>query len=126
MYHLKNYLLKAVPQHTYGGAGGERRCSFYTFMTFSLGGSEWSKNHLLHTLILQQNTGIIKAEEGVDILNEDDSTGVKTDEVYIPSAHCLGKPELEVSFVLRLFLFVVHVYGFTTQITYSMTFSLFV
>lgn len=87
-------------------------------------------SHILHTLILQQNTGIIKAEEGVDILNEGDSTDMKTDEVYIPSAHCLGKPELEVSFVLRLFLFVVHVYvygyGFTTQITYSMTFSLFV
>jgi hypothetical protein len=35
----------------------------------------------------------------VDVLSEDDSIGVKTDEVYIPSAVTMKKDELNVSFV---------------------------
>jgi hypothetical protein len=34
--------VEAVPQHTYGGAGGERSYSFYSFTTSALDGDEWS------------------------------------------------------------------------------------
>jgi hypothetical protein len=33
---------KAVPQHTYAGASGERRYSSYSFTTSALDGGEWS------------------------------------------------------------------------------------
>jgi hypothetical protein len=33
---------KAVPQHTYGGAGGERMYSSYSFTTSALDEGEWS------------------------------------------------------------------------------------
>jgi hypothetical protein len=33
---------KAVPQHTYGGTGGERMYSSYSFTTLTLDGDEWS------------------------------------------------------------------------------------
>jgi hypothetical protein len=36
------YKGKAVPQHTYGGARGERSCSSYSFITSALDGGEWS------------------------------------------------------------------------------------
>jgi hypothetical protein len=49
--------------------------------------------------MLQQNADMIKVENGVDVLSEDDSTGVKTDEVYIPSAFSIKKDEHSVSFV---------------------------
>jgi len=32
----------AVPQHTYGGPGGERVYSSYSFLTSAVGGGEWS------------------------------------------------------------------------------------
>jgi hypothetical protein len=33
----------------------------------------------------------------MDIVTEEDSVGIKFDEVYIPSAYCVEKAELEVS-----------------------------
>jgi hypothetical protein len=37
-----------LPQHTYGGAGGERRYSSYSFMTSALDGGEWSVSSVSH------------------------------------------------------------------------------
>jgi hypothetical protein len=37
---------KAVPQHTYGGAWGERRYSYYSYTTSALDGGEWSASRL--------------------------------------------------------------------------------
>jgi hypothetical protein len=49
--------------------------------------------------MLQQNDDIIKVENGVDVLSEDDSIGVKTDEVYISSAVTIKEDEPNVSFI---------------------------
>jgi hypothetical protein len=38
------YIGKAVPQHTYGGTGGERRYSSHLFLTSALDGGEWSSS----------------------------------------------------------------------------------
>jgi hypothetical protein len=40
--YLFIYKVKAVPQHTFGGAGGERMYSSYSFTTSTLGEGEWS------------------------------------------------------------------------------------
>jgi hypothetical protein len=52
--------------------------------------------------ILQQNT-IIKVENDVDTQSEEDSFHMKIEEVYVPSAFCIEKPEPEVSLVFRCF-----------------------
>jgi hypothetical protein len=39
---LISRIIKTVPQYTYGGAGGERRYSSYSFTTSALDGGEWS------------------------------------------------------------------------------------
>jgi hypothetical protein len=44
---------------------------------------------------------MIKVEGGIGVLSEEDSTDMKTDEDYIPSAFSLVKVEPEVSFVFR-------------------------
>jgi hypothetical protein len=43
-------------------------------------------------------------ENGLDVPSEEDSAGVKTDEVYIPSAFSIKKVEPEVSLVFSGFL----------------------
>jgi hypothetical protein len=48
---------------------------------------------------------MIKAENDVDVLSEEDSTDMKTDEVYIPSTFSIIKTEPEVSLVFRLLFF---------------------
>jgi hypothetical protein len=45
-----------------------------------------------------QNVDIIRVESDVDILSEDDSIGMHTDEVYIPSTFFIVKTEPKVSF----------------------------
>jgi hypothetical protein len=45
----------------------------------------------------QQNIGFIKLEKHVDILNEEDSINMSTDEVYKPSPFFIKKAESEVS-----------------------------
>jgi hypothetical protein len=52
--------------------------------------------------ILQQNT-VIKVENDVDVWSEEDSVHMKIEEVYIPSAFCIEKPEPEVSLVFKCF-----------------------
>jgi hypothetical protein len=47
---------------------------------------------------------MIKVENDVDVLSEEDSIGMKTDEVDIPSAFSVNKAELEVSLILNCFL----------------------
>ncbi|XP_021927598.1 zinc finger and SCAN domain-containing protein 5B-like [Zootermopsis nevadensis] len=43
----------------------------------------------------EQNIDLIKVENDVDILSEEDSVGLGTDEVYVPSVFSIKKPELE-------------------------------
>jgi hypothetical protein len=40
---------------------------------------------------------MIKVENDADILSEEDTTGMKTEEVYVPSTFSIIKNELEVS-----------------------------
>jgi hypothetical protein len=54
---------------------------------------------MFNFIILQQNIDMIKVENEVDVLSEEDSIGMKTDEVYIPSAVSIKKDEPNVSFV---------------------------
>jgi uncharacterized membrane protein len=58
-------------------------------------------------MILQHNVNkmnIIKVENDVDVLSEEDYIGMKTDGIYIPSSFSIEKVEPEVSLVLKLFL----------------------
>lgn len=55
-----------------------------------------------HLCILQQNT-IIKIENDVDVQSDEDSIHMKIEEIYIPSAFCIEKPEPEVSLAFRCF-----------------------
>jgi hypothetical protein len=48
---------KAVTQHTYGGAGGERRYSSYSFTTSALDGGEWSASRPGSALPLGKASG---------------------------------------------------------------------
>ena len=61
-------------------------------------------NTYLLLIILQQNTDIIKVENDMDIVTEEDSIGIKFDEVYIPSAFCVEKAEPEVSLFCGCFV----------------------
>jgi hypothetical protein len=45
----------------------------------------------------------MKAENDVDVPSEEDSTGIKTDEVYIPSAFSIKNAEPEVTLVFSYF-----------------------
>jgi hypothetical protein len=51
-------------------------------------------------IILQQNIDEIKVENDVDILSEEDSSSVKTDEIHISSSFSIKKAESEVSHVV--------------------------
>ena len=46
---------------------------------------------------MQQNTDTIKVENDMDIVTDEDSIGIKFDEVYVPSAFCGEEGETEVS-----------------------------
>jgi hypothetical protein len=50
-------------------------------------------------IILQQNIDEVKIENDVDIQSEEDSIGMKTDLINIPSSFSIKKAELEVSHV---------------------------
>jgi hypothetical protein len=52
--------------------------------------------------ILQKNA-IIKIENDVGVQGEEDTFHMKIEEVYVPSAFCIEKPEPEVSLVFRCF-----------------------
>jgi hypothetical protein len=52
--------------------------------------------------IFQLNTATIKVERDVDVVGNEDSTDVKTDEFYRPSVLSI-KTEYEVSIVLKCF-----------------------
>jgi hypothetical protein len=60
-----------------------------------------SLNSYLLLVMLQQNMDTIKVENDVDVMSEEDSIGVKTEEVYIPSAFTVKKTEPGVSLVFR-------------------------
>jgi hypothetical protein len=49
----------------------------------------------------QQNMDTIKVEKDMDVTSEEDSVGVKTEEVYIPSAYSAKKTDPEVSLFFR-------------------------
>jgi hypothetical protein len=51
-------------------------------------------------IILQQDVDRIKVENDVDVPSEEDSSGVKTDEVYSPSTFSIKMAEPQVSLVL--------------------------
>ena len=48
-------------------------------------------------IILQLDVVAIKVENDTDVESEEDSVGMKTHEVYLPSAFCVVKAEPEVS-----------------------------
>jgi hypothetical protein len=52
-------------------------------------------------IILLQNVNITRVENDVDVLSEEDSIGIQTDEVYIPSAFSTGKTEYKVNNVFN-------------------------
>jgi hypothetical protein len=52
-------------------------------------------------MILQHNMDQIKVENDVDSLSEEDSSGMKTDDVYMSSAFSIKEAEPEVSLVFR-------------------------
>jgi hypothetical protein len=76
-------------------------------------------------IILQQKIDLIKIENDVDVLSEEDSIGMGTDEVYIPSTFSIKKAELEVgllfSFVAACVYTVTCAFIFKIQVTYNMT-----
>jgi hypothetical protein len=49
----------------------------------------------------QQNMDTIKIENDVDVTSEEDCVGMKTEEVYIPSAFSVKKTEPQVSLVFK-------------------------
>jgi hypothetical protein len=49
---------------------------------------------------LQQNVDRIKEENDMDVLSEEDSIGVKRDEVYIPSAFPTKSVEPKASLII--------------------------
>jgi hypothetical protein len=55
-----------------------------------------SPNRYILIVILQQNTDTIKVENDMDIVTDEDSFGIKFDEVYLPSAFSVEKAESEV------------------------------
>jgi hypothetical protein len=50
VYHVI-YTGKAVPQHTYGGTGGERMYRSYSFTTSVLDGGEWTASRPCHAAL---------------------------------------------------------------------------
>jgi hypothetical protein len=70
-------------------------------------------------IILQQNIEFIKVEHDVGVLSEEDSTGMKTDELYIPPPFSMKMAEPEVS----LYFVDVYVYvlACAVEVTYNMT-----
>jgi hypothetical protein len=50
-----------------------------------------------------QKNAIIKVENDVDVQDEEGTFHMKIEEVYVPSAFCVEKPEPEVSLVFRCF-----------------------
>jgi hypothetical protein len=62
-------------------------------------------------VMLQQNMDTIKVENDVDGMSEEDCVGVKTEEVYIPSAFSVKKTEPEVSLVSRRVLWCCFMYS---------------
>jgi hypothetical protein len=52
-------------------------------------------------VILQQNMDIVKTENDVDVLSEEDSIGMIIDEFHVPLALSVRKAETEVSLVFR-------------------------
>jgi hypothetical protein len=58
-------------------------------------------NSNLLFVVSPQNMDTIKVENDVDVMSEEDCVGMKTEEVYIPSAFSVKKTEPEVSLVFR-------------------------
>jgi hypothetical protein len=55
---------------------------------------------------LQENIDTIKVESNMAVVTEEDTIGIKADEIYIHSALCKKIAEPEVSFFLDRFLHV--------------------
>jgi hypothetical protein len=52
-------------------------------------------------VILLQNVDINGVENDVDTLSEEDSIGIQTDKIYIPSSFSIGKTEYKVNSVFN-------------------------
>jgi hypothetical protein len=55
---------KAVPQHTYLGAGGERMCSSYSFTTSELDGMSGQRHAPAAFYPQEKDTGTVVQESG--------------------------------------------------------------
>jgi hypothetical protein len=60
---------------------------------------------MLNVIILQQNIDGIKVENDVDVVKEDNSIGVKSNEIYIPSGFSIKKAENKVRLIFGWFFY---------------------